>query len=249
MVIETTQPAWRRRNENAPSPWFRLARAALRCISAGGLHRHSSGRLFPVVSSHRPPADIHRMWRSTSHYAEERDDDSSIDLVDVKSLCLRHQILMVTSAGLPQCLTIAVFSAEPSFPKLWQIDQTPDAHGICNVLGSPATVNVTKRKTSRFLCLCHPTTRLGRRYTPTLTNGTVNRTSTPAFRRNEIAPPSNRRCTEQASQILLLFLSSTTPFRPARPLRSRKSVRSSCRSSFPQLPRRRQETSVPQCPP
>jgi len=84
------------------------------------------------------------MWRSTSHYAEERDDDSSIDLVDVKSLCLRHQILMVTSAGLPQCLTIAVFSAEPSFPKLWQIDQTPDAHGICNVLGSPATVNVTK---------------------------------------------------------------------------------------------------------
>jgi hypothetical protein len=90
------------------------------------------------------PADIHHMWRSTSHYAEERDDDSSIDLVDVKSLCLRNQILMVTSAGLPQCLTAAVFSRQPTFPKLWQVGQTPGGHGFCDALSSPAKVHVTR---------------------------------------------------------------------------------------------------------
>jgi len=44
--------------------------------------------------------------RSTSHFADEQDDDSRIELLDVKSFADRNQILLVTSAGEPRCLTL-----------------------------------------------------------------------------------------------------------------------------------------------
>ena len=46
---------------------------------------------------------VHRLWRSTSHFADEQDDDSHIELLDTKSLADRNQILLVTSAGEPRC--------------------------------------------------------------------------------------------------------------------------------------------------
>ena len=49
-----------------------------------------------------PAAQIERMWKQTSHYANAADDDSSIDLVDVRALRARDQILMVTTAGIPR---------------------------------------------------------------------------------------------------------------------------------------------------
>ena len=105
------------------------------------IHREDFARWAQLASL--SPSDIHQMWRSTSHYANEADDDSSIDLVDVSSLRFRNQILMVTSAGLPRCLTVAVFSAQrPAFTKIWQVSQTPDGQGFCDTLDVTAAVNV-----------------------------------------------------------------------------------------------------------
>jgi hypothetical protein len=86
---------------------------------------------------------IHRLWRSTSHFADEQDDDSHIELLDIKSLADRNQILLVTSAGEPRCLTLTVFSKATGFMKAWSADSTPDGHGLCDKLGLPARLAVT----------------------------------------------------------------------------------------------------------
>jgi hypothetical protein len=82
------------------------------------------------------------MWKSTSHYANEKDDDSSIELLDVKSLGFRKQIVMVVSAGIPKCVNAAVFSGEGDYLKLWQEDKGPDGYGFCDNLGIPVEVNI-----------------------------------------------------------------------------------------------------------
>jgi hypothetical protein len=84
------------------------------------------------------------MWRATSHYAKESDDDSSIELLDANVLRSRQQILMITSAGIPQCITVAVFSAARGYQKLWQENQGPDNYGFCDNLVITVAVNVTK---------------------------------------------------------------------------------------------------------
>jgi len=88
---------------------------------------------------------VHQLWRSTSHFADEQDDDSHIELLDSKSLTDRNQILLVTSAGEPRCLTVTVFSKATGFMKVWAADSMPDADGFCDKLGLPARVAVTER--------------------------------------------------------------------------------------------------------
>ncbi len=51
---------------------------------------------------------------------------------------------MITSAGIPRCITVAVFSAARGYQKLWQENQGPDNYGFCDNLGIPVAVNVTK---------------------------------------------------------------------------------------------------------
>ena len=98
-----------------------------------------------LVANYRTlPTDIHRMWRATSHYAKESDDDSSIELLDANVLRSRQQILMITSAGIPKCITVTVFSAGRGYQKLWQENQGPDSYGFCDNLGIPVVVNITK---------------------------------------------------------------------------------------------------------
>lgn len=130
---------------------FVLSSCALLVLVASGIaqedftavHREDFARWAQLTGL--SPAGIHRMWRSTSHYASEADDDSSIDLVDVSSLRSRKQILMVTSAGLPRCVTVAVFSSQsPAFRKVWQAEQAANGSGFCDMLGSPAAVNVAQ---------------------------------------------------------------------------------------------------------
>jgi hypothetical protein len=105
------------------------------------IHKEDFARWFGFTSL--TPSDIHKMWRSTSHYANEGDDDSSIELLDTKSLGSRRQILMVTSAGIPKCVTVAIFSTELGHRKLWQQDQGPDDYGFCDNLGIPVRVSVS----------------------------------------------------------------------------------------------------------
>ena len=90
------------------------------------------------------PADIHKMWRSLSHYANEGDDDSSIELLDIKALSYRRQILMSTSAGIPKCITVAVFSSEVHHQRLWQENLGPDSYGFCDNFGIPVKVSVSR---------------------------------------------------------------------------------------------------------
>jgi len=88
---------------------------------------------------------VHRLWRSTSHFADEQDDDSRIELLDTKALAHRNQILLVTSAGIPRCLTLTVFSNAAGFSKVWSADSTPEDRGFCDKLGIAARFTVDKR--------------------------------------------------------------------------------------------------------
>ena len=89
---------------------------------------------------------IHRLWRSTSHFADEQDDDSHIELLDIKSFADRNQILLVTSAGEPRCLTLTVFSNATGFLKQWSADSTPEGYGFCDKLGLSARIAVTDKR-------------------------------------------------------------------------------------------------------
>ena len=87
---------------------------------------------------------VHRLWRSMSHFADERDDDSRIVLLDSKSLAGRNQLLMVTAAGLPTCLSVSVFSNPMKSPKeLWSTSSAPDGNGFCEILGIQPEVTVS----------------------------------------------------------------------------------------------------------
>jgi len=87
---------------------------------------------------------VHRLWRSISHFADERDDDSQIVLLDTQSLAARNQWLMVTAAGLPTCLTITVFSKAAGNPQLWSEASTPDGNRFCETVGIKPEVTVSK---------------------------------------------------------------------------------------------------------
>jgi hypothetical protein len=81
------------------------------------------------------PLVVHRLRRSISHFADEQDDDSHIELLDTKALADRKQVLLVTSAGIPRCLTLTAFSNAAGFPKVWSADSTPEGRGFCDKLG------------------------------------------------------------------------------------------------------------------
>jgi hypothetical protein len=91
------------------------------------------------------PFAINRLWRSTSHFADEQDDDSRIELLDTTSFANRNQVLLVTSAGEPRCLTLTVFSKSTGFLKVWSEAQTPDGHGFCDNLGIPVRFTLSDR--------------------------------------------------------------------------------------------------------
>jgi len=93
-----------------------------------------------------PVATVHHLWRSMSHFADEKDDDSRSGLLDAKSLASRNQLLMVTAAGLPSCLTVAVFSKGPGNPNVWSESETTDKQGFCEHLGIEPEVNVANGK-------------------------------------------------------------------------------------------------------
>ena len=78
-----------------------------------------------------PHSTIHQLWRAQSHFADEKDDDSRIVLLDAQSLASRNQILMVTAAGEPTCLAVTVFSKSSGHLKVWSESQTPDGDGFC----------------------------------------------------------------------------------------------------------------------
>jgi hypothetical protein len=50
---------------------------------------------------------------------------------------------MVTAAGLPTCLTVAVFSKAAGTPQLWSESSTPDKNGFCETLGIEPEVTIT----------------------------------------------------------------------------------------------------------
>lgn len=91
-----------------------------------------------------PPSVVHRLWRASSHFADEQEDDSEIELPDTTSFAERNQVLLVTSAGEPRCLTLTVFSTGARFLKVWSADQTPDGNGFCDNLSIPVRLTVGK---------------------------------------------------------------------------------------------------------
>ena len=93
-----------------------------------------------------PPSTVHRLWRSASHFADEKDDDSHIVLLDVHALSSRNQWLMVVSAGIPSCLTLTVFSKTAGNPKVWSESDTPEKTGFCEHLGFAPEVTVANGK-------------------------------------------------------------------------------------------------------
>jgi hypothetical protein len=52
---------------------------------------------------------------------------------------------MVTSSGVPRCLTFIVFANSTEFLKLWTADSTPEGRGICDKVGLPATFTLNER--------------------------------------------------------------------------------------------------------
>jgi hypothetical protein len=86
------------------------------------------------------PTVIHKLWRTASTQADEKDDDSRIANLDLEGLAERHDVLLVTYAGEKNCLTLTVFRqlSETKFSKVWSVDQPPDGTAFCDTpLGSP----------------------------------------------------------------------------------------------------------------
>ncbi len=80
------------------------------------------------------PFTIHKLWRSASRVADEKDDDSRIANIDLDGLAERHDVLFVTYAGEKNCLTLTVFRqfSESKFDKIWSAEQPPDGTGFCD---------------------------------------------------------------------------------------------------------------------
>src|SRR5262245_20941035 len=90
--------------------------------------------------------EIHRLWRASSHFADEEDDDSQIALLDIKSLADENHILLATAAGEPRCLTLTVFSKANGLAKVWSADTTPDGRGFCDNLGLDVRLAARNRR-------------------------------------------------------------------------------------------------------
>jgi len=77
---------------------------------------------------------IHKLWRSASRAADEKDDDSRIANLDLTGLAERHDVLLVTYAGEHNCLTLTVFRQRSAskYEKIWSVEQPPDATGFCD---------------------------------------------------------------------------------------------------------------------
>lgn len=127
-------------------------RSAITLLLACGLFAQDGdhGEAKWAMATSLPVQTVHRAWRSMSHFADESDDDSQIVLVDTRSLAGRNQLLAVTAAGLPTCLTVAVFStvgiAKALGNLLWSESSTPDGNGFCEALGIEPEVTVSKDK-------------------------------------------------------------------------------------------------------
>jgi len=93
-----------------------------------------------------PLQTVHRLWRSTSHFANESDDDSQIVMLDALSLAARNQLLIVTAAGVPTCFTVTVFSKAAGNLKLWSESSTSDGNGYCETVGIEPEVVVQNGK-------------------------------------------------------------------------------------------------------
>ncbi len=80
------------------------------------------------------PNTIHKLWRSASRVADEKDDDSRIANIDLEGLAERHDVLLVTYAGEKNCLTLTVFRqlSESKFEKIASVEQPPDGTGFCD---------------------------------------------------------------------------------------------------------------------
>ena len=80
------------------------------------------------------PTTIHKLWRSASSVADEKDDDSRIADLDLQGLAERHDVLLVTYAGEKNCLTLTVFRefSEFKFDKVWSAEHAPDGTAFCD---------------------------------------------------------------------------------------------------------------------
>jgi hypothetical protein len=89
-------------------------------------------------------ATVHNLWRMASHFADENDDDSRIDQIDLRALSARNHVLLVTSSGEDDCLRVSVFQmvSAKSFRKLWSEEQTPEGRGFCATRFGRAEVQV-----------------------------------------------------------------------------------------------------------
>ena len=89
-------------------------------------------------------ASVRQLWRMASHFADESEDDSRVEQVDPDSLAAQHQILVVTSSGERNCLTVSVFSMpqKNSFHKVWSEQQAPSGEGFCDTPFGEAEVRV-----------------------------------------------------------------------------------------------------------
>ncbi len=118
--------------------------------------RHSTEADLPGESSVRPelrrtdpglPAEeLRQLRRMASHFADEEDDDSVVEFVDTLSFADLKQVLLVTSAGIPRCLTVTVFTkAATGYVKTWSTAATPAGEPFCDNLGIPAEVKAGSR--------------------------------------------------------------------------------------------------------
>lgn len=91
------------------------------------------------------PYVIHKIWRSASDDAEDKDDDSRIATIDLEGLAERHDVLFATYAGEKNCLTVTVFRqlTETQFKKEWSVQQPPDGTGFCDNDFGSASVDAT----------------------------------------------------------------------------------------------------------
>jgi hypothetical protein len=108
----------------------------------GQVHREDDAKWARV--SGLTPAEVHSLWRMSSHYANEADDDSRIEKVDVSGLSSRNHTLVVTSAGNNYCLTLAVFrsTGKRTFERVWTEEQGPNQEQFCGTKAGDATVDI-----------------------------------------------------------------------------------------------------------
>lgn len=98
------------------------------------VHQQDEGKW--AQRSGLPAQTVHQLWRLASHFADSRDDDSRIQLLDTDRLG-QNRTLLVTSAGSDYCLSLTVFSKTTVYQKIWTEDSTPMGEGFC---GSEARV-------------------------------------------------------------------------------------------------------------